>query len=256
VDGGLRLRLVHQLEPGRWRMMPESNEDHVALLTRCGQVPLPCYICRGRPGEPDRERYQTIFAHQPGAVAAPTAGLHFTPRVFERLRSRGIGWTFVTLHVGAGTFQPIKVEDYRQHPMHPEWGQLSAESAAAIAACKARGGRVVAVGTTVVRVLETAAVSRSLNAWSGDTRLFIYPPYAFRVVDGLVTNFHLPRSTLLLPALLPAPKIWRRLIRRLSRTAIGFTVMAMQCWCCEVAVNGLPCQGKTTWQCSPQVATA
>jgi S-adenosylmethionine:tRNA ribosyltransferase-isomerase len=200
VDGGLRLQLMHQLEPGRWRMLPRSNENHVDLLNRFGQVPLPCYIRRGRADEPDRERYQTVFAHRPGAVAAPTAGLHFTPPVFERLRSRGICWTFVTLHVGAGTFQPIKVEDYRQHPMHAEWGQLSAESAGAITACKARRGRVVAVGTTAVRVLETAAALGPVKEWSGETKLFIYPPYSFQVVDGLLTNFHLPRSTLLLLA--------------------------------------------------------
>jgi S-adenosylmethionine:tRNA ribosyltransferase-isomerase len=201
VEGGLRLRLVQQLEPGRWRMAPESNEDFVDLLSRFGQVPLPCYIRRGHAGETDRERYQTVYARQAGAVAAPTAGLHFTPGVFERLRQRGMGWTFVTLHVGAGTFKPIKVEDYRQHQMHAEWGQLSTESCAAINACKRRGGRIVAVGTTTVRVLETAGREHSppeLAAWSGESSLFIYPPYRFRAVDALVTNFHLPRSTLLL----------------------------------------------------------
>jgi S-adenosylmethionine:tRNA ribosyltransferase-isomerase len=198
VDGGLRLRPVQQVEPGRWRMAAESTEGFVDLLNRFGQVPLPCYIRRGHADQDDRERYQTIYARQIGAVAAPTAGLHFTPPVFERLRERGIGWTFVTLHVGAGTFQPIKVEDFTQHRMHAEWGQLSAESAAAINACKERGSRVVAVGTTTVRVLETVAASGPLRPWSGETALFVYPPYSFGIVDALVTNFHLPRSTLLL----------------------------------------------------------
>jgi S-adenosylmethionine:tRNA ribosyltransferase-isomerase len=201
IEGGLRLHPVERLAPGRWRMMPESQEDFADLLNRFGQVPLPCYIRRGHAGEPDRERYQTIYARQVGAVAAPTAGLHFTPRVFEGLSQRGIQWTFLTLHVGAGTFQPIKTEDYRKHQMHAEWGELPAESAAAINACKQRGGRVIAVGTTAVRVLETAALKSEpgrMQPWKGDTELFIYPPFKFRVVDGLLTNFHLPRSTLLL----------------------------------------------------------
>jgi S-adenosylmethionine:tRNA ribosyltransferase-isomerase len=200
VTSGLVLRPVRQLAPGRWLMAPDSREDFVNLLDRFGEVPLPCYIRRGHAGEPDRERYQTVYARQAGAVAAPTAGLHFTPQVFERLRERGIGWAFVTLHVGAGTFQPIKAADYRQHQMHAEWGQLSAETAAAINLCKERGGRVIAVGTTTVRLLETAARAHParLAPWSGESDLFIFPPYPFGVVDALVTNFHLPRSTLLL----------------------------------------------------------
>jgi S-adenosylmethionine:tRNA ribosyltransferase-isomerase len=199
VEGGLDLRPVRQLAPGRWLMRPESKEDYVDLLNRFGEVPLPCYIRRGHAREPDRERYQTVYASTPGAVAAPTAGLHFTPRVFDRLRERGIACSLVTLHVGAGTFQPIKVEDYRQHQMHAEWGRLPAETVAAIGDCKQRGGRVVAVGTTTVRLLETAArQAEDLATWSGESELFIYPPYTFRVVDALVTNFHLPRSTLLL----------------------------------------------------------
>ena len=199
AEGGLQLRPVRQLAPGHWLMAPESNEDFVELLTRFGETPLPCYIRRGHAQEPDRERYQTVYAREAGAVAAPTAGLHFTPRVFEQLRKRGIGWAFVTLHVGAGTFQPIKAEDYRQHRMHAEWGRLPAETAAAIHACKEHGGRVVAVGSTTVRVLETAARhAEPLAAWSGDTDLYVYPPFEFRVVDALLTNFHLPRSTLLL----------------------------------------------------------
>jgi S-adenosylmethionine:tRNA ribosyltransferase-isomerase len=201
IGKGLRLRAVQQIEPGHWRMAPDSTEDYVELLSRFGQVPLPCYIRRGRAEEPDRERYQTVYACRFGAVAAPTAGLHFTPRVMDRLRERGIGYSFITLHVGAGTFQPIKTADYTQHRMHSEWGQLSTESAAAVSACKQRGGRVVAVGTTSVRVLERAGQKGSphqLQSWTGETDLFIYPSYSFRVVDALITNFHLPRSSLLL----------------------------------------------------------
>jgi S-adenosylmethionine:tRNA ribosyltransferase-isomerase len=161
-------------------------------------VPLPPYIHKGKEQAGDRERYQTVFAQRPGAVAAPTAGLHFTQQLFQRLAERGIDRTFVTLHVGLGTFQPIQADDYRQHRMHREWGELSAEAAAAVAACRQRGGRVVAIGTTSVRVLETVAASGPMRPWTGQTDLFIFPPYSFRAVDALLTNFHLPRSTLLL----------------------------------------------------------
>jgi S-adenosylmethionine:tRNA ribosyltransferase-isomerase len=198
--GALRLHLEAKTAPGKWRVRPEASEDFVALLSRHGQVPLPPYIRKGRGGPADRERYQTVYARQAGAVAAPTAGLHFTPAVFERLRQRGIAWAFVTLHVGLGTFQPIQVDDYTRHPMHAEWGHLAEATVAAINACRQRGGRVVAVGTTTVRVLEMAERVHpgTVAAWSGETDLFIYPPYQFRGVDALVTNFHLPRSTLLL----------------------------------------------------------
>jgi S-adenosylmethionine:tRNA ribosyltransferase-isomerase len=156
-------------------------------------------------------------------VAAPTAGLHFTPRVFERLAERGIGWAFVTLHVGLGTFQPIQTEDVTQHQMHREWGELPAATAAAVTACRQRGGRVVAVGTTSVRVLETAALANQeyepseVRPWSGQTDLFIYPSYSFRAVDALVTNFHLPRTTLLL---LVSAFAGVDLLREAYRTAI------------------------------------
>src|SRR5262249_14699574 len=156
------------LAPGRWRMAPDPSGDWGELLERFGEVPLPCYIRGGHADEPDRQRYQTVYARRDGAVAAPTAGFHFTPRVFKRLKARGIGWTFLTLHVGAGTFQPVKVADYTQHRMHPEWGSLPAESATEILACRHRGGRVVAVGTTAVRVLETVAALGPLRAWSGE----------------------------------------------------------------------------------------
>ena len=194
----MRLRFVSRLPGGRWQVQPLTSGSTVELLDRFGQIPLPPYIRKGAAREDDRARYQTIYANHAGAVAAPTAGLHFTERVFARLKERGIAWTTVTLHVGLATFQPIQVDDYTQHSMHHEWGQLTQESADAILACKTRGGRVVAVGTTSVRVLESVARLGPLQAWSGETNLYIHPPYEFKIVDALVTNFHLPRTTLLL----------------------------------------------------------
>jgi S-adenosylmethionine:tRNA ribosyltransferase-isomerase len=178
-------------------MMPGTA---VELLDRFGHIPLPPYIRKGVAKETDKLRYQTIYARQAGAVAAPTAGLHFTERVFTSLQKRGIAWTTVTLHVGLATFQPIQALDHTQHPMHHEWGCLPESALTAIQACKARGGRVVAVGTTSVRVLESAARLDPLQTWAGDTNLYIYPPYRFKLVDALITNFHLPRTTLLLLA--------------------------------------------------------
>jgi S-adenosylmethionine:tRNA ribosyltransferase-isomerase len=214
--GSLRLTLVGR-HGGHWLARPEAPGTAFELLELHGQVPLPPYIRKGQARDEDRDRYQTVYARRAGAIAAPTAGLHFTPEVFAALDRRGIERACVTLHVGLGTFQPIQVEDVRLHPMHCEWGELPAATVEAIAACKARGGRVVAVGTTAVRVLETVAAASSaaaaappgspraaaaaggpLRPWSGETNLFIYPPYEFRCVDALVTNFHLPRSTLLL----------------------------------------------------------
>lgn len=195
----LRLRLIGKAPSGRWLAQPEQTGPAAVLLARYGRTPLPPYIRKGRAAAPDRERYQTVYARQAGAVAAPTAGLHFTPRLFETLAERGIERTFVTLHVGAGTFQPVTVEDVTQHHVEPEWGEVPAAAAEAVAACKTRGGRVVSVGTTSVRVLETAAqASGALTAWSGWADLTIRPPFTFRVVDALVTNLHLPRSSLLL----------------------------------------------------------
>jgi S-adenosylmethionine:tRNA ribosyltransferase-isomerase len=197
--GPLKLLLIERLPGGRWLVRPEPAGRALELLGRHGAVPLPPYIRKGHAVPADQERYQTVYARRPGAVAAPTAGLHFTPAVFEGLKKRGAEWCFVTLHVGLGTFQPIQTDNIAGHRMHREWGELSAETAAAIRSCKAQGGHVVAVGTTTVRVLETAArASGTVEAWSGETDLFIYPPYAFRVVDALVTNFHLPRTSLLL----------------------------------------------------------
>jgi S-adenosylmethionine:tRNA ribosyltransferase-isomerase len=200
--GPLQLLLVSKSPEGRWAVKPSEIGKPVDLLARFGHMPLPPYIRKGRAGTADRERYQTVYARRDGAVAAPTAGLHFTARVFERLQERGIGWSFVTLHVGPATFRPVEAENVEEHVMHSEWGELSVDTADAISRCKKRDGRVVAVGTTAVRVLETAygreCERTDASPWSGDTQLFIYPPYQFRIVDALVTNFHLPRTSLLL----------------------------------------------------------
>ncbi len=167
------------------------------LLERHGHVPLPPYIDRPD-NRADRADYQTLYAEHPGAVAAPTAGLHFDEALLARLGSRKLHTAFVTLHVGAGTFQPVRAEALDEHIMHAEFVQVGAALCEAVAATRARGGRVVAVGTTVVRSLETAAAQGELQPFTGDTRLFITPGYRFRVVDALLTNFHLPRSTLLM----------------------------------------------------------
>ena len=163
-------------------------------------MPLPPYIKRPRGGDArDRADYQTIFARAEGAVAAPTAGLHFTAALLEALADRGIGWTTLTLHVGPGTFLPVKTADPRDHKMHAEWGVLSAETAERIAATRRAGGRIVAVGTTSLRLLESAAAENGeIRPFAGETRLFILPGYRFRAIDLLLTNFHLPRSTLLM----------------------------------------------------------
>jgi S-adenosylmethionine:tRNA ribosyltransferase-isomerase len=216
--GGLRLTLERKTPERRWLARPQQSGSALDLLHHYGQVPLPPYVRKGRAGAGDSERYQTVYARQPGAVAAPTAGLHFTPAVFERLSRRGTGRSFVTLHVGAGTFAPIKAEDVSEHQMHREWGELPAETAESVAACRSRGGRIVAVGTTSVRVLETVAATGPIRPWSGETELFIYPPYQFRAVAALVTNFHLPRTSLLC---LVSAFAGVELIRRAYRTAIA-----------------------------------
>lgn len=170
----------------------------LSLLERHGEMPLPPYIKRAKGGDAgDRADYQTVYAARAGAVAAPTAGLHFTPELFAALDARGVQRTFATLHVGAGTFLPVKTEDLSKHVMHAERGEVSAEAAAAIAETRARGGRIVAVGTTSLRLLESAAGDNgAVRAWSGETRLFITPGARIRTADMLLTNFHLPRSTL------------------------------------------------------------
>jgi S-adenosylmethionine:tRNA ribosyltransferase-isomerase len=162
-----------------------------------GRVPLPQYIRKGEMVESDRQTYQTVFARQPGAVAAPTAGLHFTPELLARIEAHGIGVARVTLHVGPGTFLPVKTDDTDAHHMHPEHGDVSQAAADALNAARARGGRIVAVGTTALRLLESAADEAGrIRTFSGQTSLFIVPGYRFRAVDVLLTNFHLPRSTL------------------------------------------------------------
>lgn len=198
ISEAFSLRLVARLPGGRWRAAPVVPGDALGLLERFGHVPLPPYIRKGVATEADRERYQTIYARQAGAVAAPTAGLHFTQSVFDRLQARGITWATVTLHVGLGTFQPIQSADYTKHPMHAEWGQITRPAVDAIQSCKTRGGRVIAVGTTSVRVLESMAQRGPLHACDFETDLYIHPPFEFSVVDALITNFHLPRTTLLL----------------------------------------------------------
>ncbi len=179
-----------------------GHGELMAALQRVGRAPLPPYIKRPPTDDPDvaadRERYQTVYAERPGAIAAPTAGLHFTPEVFAALDARGVRRTTITLHVGLGTFKPVTAERVEEHVMHAEWFELSAAATEAIAAARAAGGRVVAVGTTATRVLETAARLAHWGPATGTTDLFITPGFEFRVTGALVTNFHLPRSTLLM----------------------------------------------------------
>jgi S-adenosylmethionine:tRNA ribosyltransferase-isomerase len=184
-------------ENEEWLVSFSGAEDFISWLDRNGSVPLPPYIKRA-PHEKDRERYQTVFARERGAVAAPTAGLHFTEQLLEGIRAKGVEIATVTLHVGLGTFMPVRVDDLSGHKMHKERYSIPEETAAAIARCRARGGRVVAVGTTVARTLEYASDGNIPKAGSGEADIFIYPGYDFRVVDALITNFHLPKSTLLM----------------------------------------------------------
>jgi S-adenosylmethionine:tRNA ribosyltransferase-isomerase len=175
----------------------ELDRDVVPFLEAHGETPLPPYISRP-PDATARERYQTVFARAAGAVAAPTAGLHFDAPMLDALAARGVERTFLTLHVGAGTFAPVRTERVEDHELHAEWLRVAADTCAAVEQCRARGGRVVAVGTTSVRALETAARGGKLAPFSGDSRLYIYPGFEFRVVDAIVTNFHLPESSLLM----------------------------------------------------------
>ena len=177
-----------------------AGDDFDAALAEAGAMPLPPYIEALRPADDqDREDYQTVWARNKGAVAAPTASLHFDAPLLEALRQRGVKFTHVTLHVGAGTFLPVKVDDITTHKMHAEWGEVSETAAAEIAATKAAGGRVIPVGTTALRLIETAARdSGAIRPWEGETDIFIYPGFDFRVADALITNFHLPKSTLMM----------------------------------------------------------
>jgi S-adenosylmethionine:tRNA ribosyltransferase-isomerase len=167
------------------------------LLEAVGRVPLPPYI-RREAKIIDRERYQTVYASRPGAIAAPTAGLHFDEPLLEQLQARGVQIDYITLHVGAGTFQPVRVEHIAQHRMHPEYVEVSERVCAQVQTARRRGGRVIAVGTTTVRALESASAAGFLSPYRGETEIFIFPGYRFRSVDALITNFHLPESTLLM----------------------------------------------------------
>lgn len=200
----------HQPSPCRIQVRGRTSEHHLLttpvagrtyldVLTSIGHMPLPHYIRHGQDTEADLQRYQTVFAQTAGSVAAPTAGLHFTPELLAELQTKGVDPCFVTLHVGAGTFSPVKVSDLSQHVMHSEWCELSAASASTINQCS---GKRIVVGTTSLRTVESAALQSAapplLQPWTGDTQLFIRPGFHFQVADSLLTNFHLPRSTLLI----------------------------------------------------------
>lgn len=192
-----------------------SGETLESMITQLGELPLPPYITQ-RDSHPDQ--YQTVYATQLGAVAAPTAGLHFTPELLQQLAAAGIGHTFLTLHVGVGTFRPVEAEEITAHQMHAEWAEVSEQTVEQIRHTQATGGRVIAVGTTVVRSLEAAAQSGTLQPLHGKTNLFIYPGYRWRVVDGLITNFHLPKSSLMM---LVSALIGRDRLLALYREAIA-----------------------------------
>jgi S-adenosylmethionine:tRNA ribosyltransferase-isomerase len=187
-----------------------TGDDFDAALNAAGAMPLPPYIAAKRPADAqDKTDYQTVWAKTSGAVAAPTASLHFDEPLLAALTARGVSFSYVTLHVGAGTFLPVKVDDISQHKMHAEWGLVSAQAASEIAATKAAGGRVIPVGTTALRLIETAGRDGLIAAWEGDTDIFITPGFTFHVADALMTNFHLPKSTLmmLVSALMGADRI-------------------------------------------------
>ena len=190
--------LGHGVE-GRLLLRPEPLEPWPELLARCGRVPLPPYIRDGQMVDDDRIRYQTVYARAEGSVAAPTAGLHFTPQLIQQLRGSGVALVSVTLHVGLGTFRPIHAKTLDEHKMHSEFGELTEAVVKRLSLARAEGGRSIAIGTTSVRVLESAAMASAsgLQAWQGETDIFIRPGHSFKAVDGLLTNFHLPRSSLL-----------------------------------------------------------
>ena len=197
-----------------------TGGDFDAALAQAGAMPLPPYIASRRKADArDREDYQSVFARHAGAVAAPTASLHFDAPLLDALRNRGVHFTHVTLHVGAGTFLPVKVADVTTHRMHAEWGEISPQAAAEIAATKSAGGRIIPVGTTALRLIETAAQGTGeIAPWQGETDIFIYPGFDFRVTDALMTNFHLPKSTLMM---LVSALMGRNRIRRLYDHAIA-----------------------------------
>jgi S-adenosylmethionine:tRNA ribosyltransferase-isomerase len=196
--GGVSAIATEKAADGSVLLSFEGEEPAELLLERAGRMPLPPYIAGKRaPDGKDAEDYQTMFAREKGAVAAPTAALHFTPRLMEALAEAGIGHETLTLHVGAGTFLPVKAEDTEDHVMHSEWGRIDAATTARLNSVREEGGRLIAVGTTSLRLLESAAgEDRIVRPFEGDTDIFITPGYRFRAVDGLITNFHLPKSTL------------------------------------------------------------
>jgi S-adenosylmethionine:tRNA ribosyltransferase-isomerase len=199
IAAGFTVVIEEKHEAGEFTVRLETGGvDPIALLERHGEMPLPPYIRREKGGDPrDRADYQTIFARDPGAVAAPTAGLHFTDDLLARLEAAGIGRQAITLHVGAGTFLPVKAARTEDHVMHSEWGEISQQAAARINAARETGGRIVAIGTTSLRLLESAArADGTVEPFAAETDIFITPGYRFRAVDLLLTNFHLPRSTL------------------------------------------------------------
>lgn len=195
--GRIRLTLLARLSGGAWAARPDSDESVFKILDQVGRVPLPHYIREGQMTDSDIQDYQTIYARHPGSVAAPTAGLHFTKPLVERLLNAQVSLTRATLHVGIGTFRPVTAEKLSEHEMHSEWGKIDQRAVDEIANCRKRNGRVIAIGTTSVRVLETAATLGPLGPWEGLTDLFIRPGFQFRCINGLLTNFHLPKSTLL-----------------------------------------------------------
>jgi S-adenosylmethionine:tRNA ribosyltransferase-isomerase len=196
LDDGSRAEVLGR--EGEFYLLRFANDQPLdARLAKLGRMPLPPYIHR-EAGSDDDTRYQTVYARVPGAVAAPTAGLHFDEALLQRLRDHGVEFGYVTLHVGAGTFQPVRADAIEQHVMHREWLDVGAELVETIRSVRSRGGRIVAVGTTVVRALESALRDGELRPFSGETQIFIYPGYRITTIDALVTNFHLPESTLLM----------------------------------------------------------
>ncbi|MES2624836.1 MAG: tRNA preQ1(34) S-adenosylmethionine ribosyltransferase-isomerase QueA [Pseudomonadota bacterium] len=197
-DDGSRFPAVMMGREGEFfHLQFDTSINLMGLFERIGTMPLPPYIKRQAENS-DRERYQTVYAERQGAVAAPTAGLHFDQNMLDLIKANGVALATVTLHVGAGTFQPIRVQNIADHQMHAEYVEVSQSVCDQVRACKVRGGKVIAIGTTTVRCLETASQSGELKSYQGETRIFIYPGYKFNVVDALLTNFHLPESTLLM----------------------------------------------------------
>lgn len=198
-DGGIVAETIGREDDQIVLRFDRDDGELLSALETAGAMPLPPYIVAQRKADAqDKADYQTVFAEKTGAIAAPTAGLHFTPALIETLKARGVGFARVTLHVGAGTFLPVKVDRVKDHKMHAEWGEVTEETVAAIKAAREKGGRIIAIGTTSLRLLESAARDGSLKPFRGDTDIFITPGFRFHVADALITNFHLPKSTLLM----------------------------------------------------------